>query len=140
MKTPADRLRYARDAAGCPAVTLAALAGLASAHVGMIERGERTRLEYSTLSRIARVLGVSAEWLGEGIGPDPTPDAIRAAVEASRLRAAHAPEATADEPHAPVVTLPFDEAVAAVDETREAIEEGRRGRAGRTVSTGRAAA
>ena len=134
MKTLADRLRYARDAAGCPAVTLAALAGLASAHVGMIERGERTRLEYSTLSRIARVLGVSAEWLGEGIGPEPTPDAVRAAVEASRLRAAHTPEAgaPADEPTGPV---PVGQTEAG-DET----STGRRGRVGRTVATGGRAA
>lgn len=88
MDTIGARLRYARDAAGCSAAALASLAGLSPAHVGMIERGDRFRLAYPTISRLARALGVSAEWLGEGIGPTPDPAAVRAAVEAARNAAA----------------------------------------------------
>lgn len=88
MDTIGARLRYARDAADCSATALAALAGLSPAHVGMIERGDRFRLAYPTVSRLARVLGVSTDWLADGIGPTPDPAAVRASVEAARTAAA----------------------------------------------------
>jgi len=39
------------------------------------------------VAHLARALGISAEWLGEGIGDPPDPDAVRAAVEAARAAA-----------------------------------------------------
>src|SRR3990167_5017848 len=63
-----DRLRRARALAGLHAHELGALAGLAEAHVGAIERGTIARPSAATLSAIARVLGVSLDWLIDGRG------------------------------------------------------------------------
>lgn len=80
-----DRLALARGYSGLSREDLAARAGLSGPdHVAKIENGARTRPEYRTVAGLARALGVSAEWLGEGIGPDPDPVAIRAAVDAAR--------------------------------------------------------
>lgn len=83
-----DRLALARGFSGLDQKELAARAGLSGDHVAKIERGDRTRPEYRTVAHLARALGISAEWLGEGIGPDPDPATVRAAVEAARTAAA----------------------------------------------------
>jgi len=83
-----NRLALARGFSGLSREDLAARAGLSGPdHVAKIENGDRTRPEYRTVARLARALGISAEWLGEGIGDTPDPEAVRAAVETAR--AAH---------------------------------------------------
>lgn len=83
-----DRLALARGFSGLDQKELAARAGLSGDHVAKIERGDRTRPEYRTVAHLARALGISAEWLGEGLGPAPDPAAVRAAVDAARNAAA----------------------------------------------------
>ncbi len=84
-----DRLALARGYAGLSREELAARAGLAGSDtVAKLEQGTRTRPEYRTVSALARALCVDIEWLGSGLGPDPDPDAVRAAVEAARTAAA----------------------------------------------------
>jgi len=89
-----DRLALARGYSGLSREDLAARAGLSGPdHVAKIENGARTRPEYRTIAGLARALSVSAEWLGEGTGDPPDPDAVRAAVDAAR--AAQAPQVAA---------------------------------------------
>jgi len=69
--------------AGLSARALSALAGLNHARVNQIE----TRVENvgsRTLASLARVLGISLDWLITGIGDPPTKESVRAAVERAR--------------------------------------------------------
>lgn len=106
--TLSGRLAFARAAAvELSARELSALAGLSNAVVTRQERENRPRPSASTVSSLARVLGVEFAWLHEGTGPciaahpelDPAVpehhDAIAAhvaaAVERARSAAAAAP-------------------------------------------------
>lgn len=89
------RLGEARKAAArLSARELSSLAGLSNSVVTRLENEDRPRPSSHTVCAIARVLGVSVEWLGEGIGPPPTPDAVRAAVAKARAAKAKAEAAT----------------------------------------------
>lgn len=81
-------MRMARSYAGLSARGLSALAGLAPSHVNLIE----TRVENvgaQTVASLARVLGVTTDWLITGKGEPPTEESVRAAVKrAKRSRAA----------------------------------------------------
>lgn len=57
-----DRIKRARLRAGFSARKLSRLAGLADGHVAMIERGHVDG-SVVTIGRLARVLGVSIDWL-----------------------------------------------------------------------------
>lgn len=70
---------------------LSLLAGLDNSHIRLIELGERgSNITYDTVSRLARVLGSSVEWLGSGDGDPPTDAEVVAAVDAARARKAAA--------------------------------------------------
>jgi transcriptional regulator with XRE-family HTH domain len=78
------RLALARGYAGLSREDLAARAGLSSSDtVAKLEQGSRTSPGYRTVAGLARALCVPVEWLGEGLGPDPDPKAVRGAVEAA---------------------------------------------------------
>lgn len=57
----------------------------------LLECGARGAPQSSTVVALAEVLGVSLDWLVRGLGEEPTPDAIRAAVDAARARASSSP-------------------------------------------------
>ena len=66
MKTTADRLLFAREAKGWSQGKLALNAGLSQSTVGNIEAG--IRQSRGSLPKIAKALGVSHDWLADGIG------------------------------------------------------------------------
>lgn len=81
------RLRVARELAGISARELDRLArkrsdGLAA----MIERGTKPNPEASTAGEYARTLGVSLDWLVNGIGAGPSTRRVRAAIEAAKAQ------------------------------------------------------
>lgn len=84
-----DRIRHARLLVdGLSGRELSALAGASRSVTWQIESGEVRDLATELASRFAEALGVSLEWLVRGVGPDPDPAAVRAAVEAARARRA----------------------------------------------------
>ncbi len=81
------RLGHCIATAGITFEDVDALAGLKSrGHTGQIVRGERADPQGSTLVRIARVLGTSAEYLVDGSGDAPGERRVRRAVAEARLR------------------------------------------------------
>jgi transcriptional regulator with XRE-family HTH domain len=83
-----QRVQEARALSELSQRDLDRLAGLSEGHVGMIESGRRENLEASTASRIAKVLGMTLEWLIDGTGEGPTPAKVRRAVASARNAAA----------------------------------------------------
>lgn len=53
----------------------------------MIETNRRPNIEAKTATRLARVLGVSLDWLLGGTGGEPTAAEVSAAVKSARRRA-----------------------------------------------------
>lgn len=84
----AQRVAYLREASGRDAAPLSRLCGLASSHLGMIERGDVTNLAEKTLRAIADVTGTPLPWLAFGLGEAPAREAVRAAVDAADARGA----------------------------------------------------
>lgn len=85
----AERLKHARELVdGLGQRELDRLSTLGMGHVSMIESGRRPNIEGATAVKLARVLGVSVDWLLTGEGDDPTADQVRAAVERARSAAA----------------------------------------------------
>ena len=82
----AGRLAVARSLAkpALPARELDRLAGLHQGHVWAIESGHRPNIETDTCIALAKVLGVSLDWLLTGEGDAPDADAVRAAVQTAR--------------------------------------------------------
>ena len=87
MLTLSDRLRWARGLTELSAKQLARLAGLHETHVTLIERGHRTALRASTISKLAGALGVRESWLWGGSGRLPSERSIRAAVREALIAA-----------------------------------------------------
>lgn len=79
-----ERLKQARTMAGLTGSELGKLAGLSGGVVSMIESGNRKDPSGSTVAALARVLGVTADWLLTGSEPDPTEEQVKAAVTAAR--------------------------------------------------------
>ena len=76
-----SRLARLRASAWLNATDLGRIAGLESPqHVGMIERGTRTHVTATTAVALSRALGTPTEYLVEGVGEEPSPELIRAAV------------------------------------------------------------
>jgi transcriptional regulator with XRE-family HTH domain len=83
-KEAVKRLAKARKAAGLSARQLSTLAGLAENVCAIIERGRVKNPSFAVVSQLAHVLGLSLDWLGNGLGPEPTKASILAAVEAAQ--------------------------------------------------------
>lgn len=66
MKTVAERLKKARERKEWSQAQLAAAAGLSQSTIGNIESG--IRQARGSLPELAKVLGVSYEWLANGVG------------------------------------------------------------------------
>jgi transcriptional regulator with XRE-family HTH domain len=86
-----SRLTRARKLGGLSGRQLSQLAGVADGFASMIERGVSRAPSFGVMDAFALVLGVSLDWLAHGIGPEPTAEQIKAAVEAARAARAHEP-------------------------------------------------
>lgn len=86
---PSHRLQHARELSGLSARRLGTLAGLSTATVALIESGERKAPSAETLARLAKVLGVSLDWLISGAGDPPDEATVRAAVAAAHASGSH---------------------------------------------------
>lgn len=82
MNTIAERLRWARELGGISARRLDELADLTAGHSNGIESGRRQNPETKTVQKLVRVLGLSLDWLLNGVGEPPTLEGVRAAVQA----------------------------------------------------------
>jgi transcriptional regulator with XRE-family HTH domain len=78
------RLQWARTEAGISGRHLDRLAGLALGHTSLLEAEKKQSVELPTVRALARVLGVTLDWLVEGkvdeSNPHPTQKKIREAV------------------------------------------------------------
>ena len=89
----AARIAALRAIAEVSARALSRAAGLASGHVGLIEKrsmGGKRGLEGATLTRLARALGCSPEYLRDGKGDAPAPEVVKRAVTRAIAKAARA--------------------------------------------------
>ncbi len=76
----AERVALVQALSGLDKANLSRLAGLTPSHVGMLISGHVKRPAATTLGALARVLGVSFEWLVSGTGTAPKPATVRRAV------------------------------------------------------------
>jgi transcriptional regulator with XRE-family HTH domain len=72
------RLAWARKVAGLATRDLDKLAGLTPGHTASIEAGRRPNPSVRTVLALARVLGVTCDWLIDGSGALPSRAALRA--------------------------------------------------------------
>lgn len=86
LSSLAERIAWARSVANLPGKELEALAGIGETNVHYIEQQGRVP-NGNMLSRIARVLNVSVDWLLDGTGEEPTIDGIAVSVARARQRA-----------------------------------------------------
>lgn len=94
-QTLPERIRYARGLAGLSARRVAILAGRHPQWLTAVERGVNRAPSAVALSAVARVLGVTVEWLLEGTGGGPTVGSVQAASEEAdaALASTEGPEA-----------------------------------------------
>lgn len=75
-----ERLAFARGLSGLSAGALDFVAGRTTGHAGNIEAGRRLRVGGDILSSYARALGVTIDWLQDGVGEAPTLESVQAAI------------------------------------------------------------
>jgi len=80
------RVARLRALSGCSTQALADAIGVSRALVNFLETGVRADPRSSTVVAIAHACGVSFSWLLDGEGPEPEPEAVRAAVERARAQ------------------------------------------------------
>lgn len=90
--TPGVRITAARKLAEISTKDLDRLAGLKAGVTWAVENSATGNSEIRTLDAIAKALGLSLDWIVRGDGPEPTTEAIKAAVASAR------PVTTAVEP------------------------------------------
>jgi transcriptional regulator with XRE-family HTH domain len=78
MDTIAERVRWLREQTGMSARAVDALAHLTPGHTALIEGGHRSDPSSGTLTKLARALGVSLDWLSDGQGAPPSELQLRA--------------------------------------------------------------
>lgn len=81
LSSPKGRLGHARRLAELSQNRLSRVAGLSRCYVGLVESGTKP-LGLEAAHPLARSLGVSLDWLVDGLGDPPLPQAIQ---EASRV-------------------------------------------------------
>lgn len=78
MDSIAERVRWIREQTGLSARAVDGLADLTPGHTALIESGSRADPSAGTLTKIARALGVSLDWLSDGQGLPPSEVHLRA--------------------------------------------------------------
>ena len=76
--TIAERVRWLREQTGMSARAIDGLAGLTPGHTALLEGGHRSDPSAATLTKLARALGVSLDWLSDGQGAPPSDVRLRA--------------------------------------------------------------
>jgi transcriptional regulator with XRE-family HTH domain len=82
----AERLRQLRERAGLSQRALSSLAGLSPSEVRLLESRERMDPRARVLVSLARTLGVTTDFLLNGEGELPSPEALATALHAARER------------------------------------------------------
>ena len=88
MKTAGERIRAARAMAGISTKDLDRLAGLKPGVSWAVENSATGNSETKTVDKIAKVLGLSLDYIVRGDGKPPTANKVKAAVDAAREEAA----------------------------------------------------
>lgn len=88
MKTAGERIKAARTLAGISTKDLDRLAGLKEGVCWAVENSATGNSETRTVDKIAKVLGLSLDYVIRGDGKPPTANKVKAAVEAARREAA----------------------------------------------------
>lgn len=78
-ETIGSRLSRARTDKGLTRAALAAEAGLDRGAIRLIEEGKRKNPQVDTVALLARILGVTTDWLISGIAPGVVSESQRAA-------------------------------------------------------------
>lgn len=78
MDTIAERVKWIRAQTGLSARSIDALAGLTPGHTALVEGGHRSDPSAGTLTKLARALGVSLDWLSDGQGLPPSESSLKA--------------------------------------------------------------
>lgn len=78
------RLQEARRLVDLSARELDRLAGTTPGHASLIESGVVSNVKLETAKGLARVLGVSLDWLVNGVGDPPSAESVQLAVDAAR--------------------------------------------------------
>jgi transcriptional regulator with XRE-family HTH domain len=84
MKGLDERLRSTRELGGISSRELGALAGLSETYPGLIESKEREEVGADAVAKLAKVLGVTTDYLILGVGKSPTKRQVTAAVAVAR--------------------------------------------------------
>lgn len=84
-----ERLQAARAAASMSPRDLEKLAGLSRGYVLLIEGGTKSNIEARTARSLARVLGLSLDWLLDGRGSAPSAASIKASAKKAGHASAH---------------------------------------------------
>ena len=87
LKTFRERLVWLRSVSGALTLSqMSILAGLSRNHLGLLESGQRYDPDTTTIEELARVYGVSMDWLWRGIGNVPSPEHVRTSVLGAQKR------------------------------------------------------
>lgn len=78
MDSIAERVRWMRATTGLSARTIDSLADLTPGHTALLEGSHRKHPSAETLTKLARALGVSLDWLSDGQGMPPSESQLRA--------------------------------------------------------------
>lgn len=85
-RTLSERLQYLVDVTDVSAREISDLAGLTHSHVAILLSADRDRVEARTVAALAKVFGVSMDWLYSGLGGAPDIHDIMLALQAARTR------------------------------------------------------
>jgi transcriptional regulator with XRE-family HTH domain len=81
------RLNLVRGYAGLSGRRLGELAGLSSHYVSGVEASRWRDPRSEPLRRLAHILGISLDWLLNGLGASPEPDVVQAAAKSAEASA-----------------------------------------------------
>ncbi len=78
MDSIAARVKWIRSKTGLSARAIDSMAELTPGHTALIETGARSDPSAGTLTKLARALGVSLDWLSDGQGLPPSESQLKA--------------------------------------------------------------
>jgi transcriptional regulator with XRE-family HTH domain len=86
-QTFSERLAWLREVSGLGSREVGRLAELSESYASVIERSDANRPGYTTLRNLAKLFGVTCEWLATGDGPLPSVSAIQKTAALARAAA-----------------------------------------------------